>query len=264
MNLYRGCEHQCIYCDSRSACYGIEDFRNVLVKVNAIELLRKELARKRIKGYIGTGSMSDPYTRAERTYRLTRQALEVIAEFRFPIHMLTKSDMVVEDAERLVDVNRVGALISFTITTTDDDLAARLEPGAPSPSRRLTAMAALASRGISTGVSMMPILPFLEDTEDNIRGIITRARDAGASYIIGGIGMTLRDRQREHFYECLDCHFGGVRERYQRAYGERYEAQPPNAQRLWGLYHELCDQYGLGKGVTPYQPHPPAEQLSLL
>jgi len=263
MNLYRGCEHQCIYCDSRSECYGIEDFRDVLVKVNAIPLLRRELASKRIKGYIGTGSMSDPYTRAERTYRLTRQALDVIAEFRFPIHMLTKSDRVVEDLDRLVEVNRTGALISFTITTVDDDLAARLEPGAPSPSRRLRAMETLASHGISTGVSMMPILPFLEDTEENIAAIITRARDAGASYIIGGIGMTLRDRQREHFYECLDRHFAGVRERYQRAYGGRYEAKPPNGDRLWCLYRDLCDEYGLTKGVTPYEPHPPATQLSL-
>jgi len=148
MNLYRGCQHRCIYCDSRSECYGIENFDGeVLVKANAIELLRHELAHKRIKGMIGTGSMNDPYMPLERTVRLTGRALEVIAEFGFPVHVLTNT---------LLAINRTRAVVSFTITTADDDLARQVEPGAPPPSARFRAMATLAERGIATGVLLRP------------------------------------------------------------------------------------------------------------
>ena len=154
----------CIYCDSRSQCYGIEDFDGeVLIKANAIELLRRELARKRIKGLIGTGSMNDPYMPLERSVRLTGRALEVIAEFGFPVHVLTKSDLVLRDLDTLLAINRTRAVVSFTITTADDDLARQVEPGAPPPSARFRAMATLAERGIPTGVLLMPVLPFLED-----------------------------------------------------------------------------------------------------
>ena len=204
MNLYRGCQHQCIYCDSRSECYQIENFADILVKVNGIELLRKELASKRVKGTIGTGSMNDPYMPLERELNLTGRALKVIAQFGFPVHVITKSDLVLRDLDTLCEINRRYAAVSFTITTTDDELAKRLEPGAPLVSNRLRAIRVLANRGIHTGITMMPVLPFIEDSEDNITQIVQKAHEHGAAYIIPSFGMTLRDRQRAYYYEKLD------------------------------------------------------------
>lgn len=265
MNLYRGCEHQCIYCDSRSECYRIENFnQEVLVKTNAIELLRKELAGKRVKGMIGTGSMNDPYTpRAERRYNLTGQALEAIAQFRFPVHLLTKSDMVLKDLDTLREINRVHAVVSFTITTGDDALAKKLEPGAPVPSARLTAMHTLATNGIHTGVVMMPILPFIEDNEENITAIVTKAAMHGASYIIPAFGVTLRDRQRLHYYDRLDKLFPGLRAKYEKYFGEQYHCSTNNAAHLKQVFESLCQQHGLKTEVPRYVPAPPATQLSL-
>ena len=166
MNLYRGCQHQCIYCDSRSDCYQIEDFdHDVLVKTNAIELLRRELAGKRVVGTIGTGSMNDPYMPLEAEVRLTRRALEVIAGSGFPVHVITKSDLVVRDIDLLEEISRRNyAAVTFTVTTAEDALSKRLEPGAPVSSRRLRALQTLHRRGILVGVTLMPVLPFIEDT----------------------------------------------------------------------------------------------------
>jgi DNA repair photolyase len=264
LNIYRGCQHQCIYCDSRSLCYGIEDFRDVLVKVNAIACLRDELPRKRAKGTIGTGSMSDPYGPVEQAYRLTGQALEVIAEHGFPLHLLTKGDMVLRDLDTIVAINQVQARISFTVTTADDALAAQVEPGAPAPSRRYAAMARLAAAGVPTGVLLMPVLPFIEDHEDNVRLVVERAADSGASYILAAFGMTMRDRQRQYYYERLDALFPGLRARYERQYGERYECQSPRAQQLWSFFSELCAQHGLATRIEPWLPQAPSRQPPLL
>jgi len=263
MNLYRGCEHQCIYCDSRSECYQIEDFRDILVKVNAIELLERELPRKRIVGFIGTGAMSDCYGPVEKSYNLTGRALQVIARFGFPIHILTKSDLVLRDLDILTEINQVRAVVSFTITTADDELALKLEPGAPPSSRRFAAMAALAARGIGTGVMMMPILPFIEDTVDNITTIVTRAADCGATHVVPWFGMTMRDRQRAWFYDRLDELFPGMRERYERAYGERYEATSPHVRELGQAFEALRQRLGLATGVRPYEPPATAKQLAM-
>ncbi|MCU0610383.1 MAG: radical SAM protein [Candidatus Eisenbacteria bacterium] len=262
MNLYRGCQHQCIYCDSRSTCYGIENFSDILVKANAIELLRRELPRRRVKGTIGTGSMHDPYMPLEAERRLTRRALEAIAEHRFPVHVITKSDLVVRDADVLSGISAVYAAVSFTITTADDSLAARLEPGAPSVSRRLRGMEALSGRGVLVGVVLMPILPFLEDTEGNIRAIVTRAHQAGAAYIVPAFGMTLRDRQRDYYYAQLDCLFPGLRKRYEQRFGDRYSCGVPNAHRLEECFRSVCADRGLAIRMPVY-PAPSAEQLSL-
>lgn len=263
MNLYRGCQHQCIYCDSRSECYQIENFDDVLVKVNAIDLLRHELARKRVKGTIGTGSMSDPYTYVEKQYNLTGQALAVIAEFGFPVHIITKSDMVLKDLDTLCAINRAQAVVSFTLTTADDTLAGQVEPGAPRPSARLRAMAALAAHGIPTGVVMMPVLPYLQDTVANIAAIIRKARAHGASYIIPAFGMTLRDRQRAYYYDQLDRLFPGLRQKYQRHFGGRYYCPANDADKLRAVFDELCAQEGMVTSVPVYDPAP-ATQLSLL
>lgn len=263
MNLYRGCQHGCIYCDSRSECYQIEDFADVLVKVNAIDLLRKELKSKRVRGTIGTGSMSDPYIPIEAQYKLTGKALEVIAEHRFPIHMITKSDGVIRDLHLLQEISKVYTAVSFTITTTDDDLARKVEPGAPPPSARLKAMQALSATGVYTGVTMMPILPYIEDTEDNIAAIVRLAHEHGASYIIPWFGMTMRDRQRAYYYDKLDKLFPGLRAQYERRYGERYECAVSNAARLGQVFAELCAQYGLAGQMQHYTPEPLVAQLSL-
>jgi DNA repair photolyase len=266
MNLYRGCTHRCVYCDSRSECYQIEDFDGeVLVKANALELLRKELAHKRIKGYIGTGSMNDPYQPVERTARLTGRALEIIAEFGFPVHILTKSDLVLRDAETLLAINAragpAGAVASFTITTADDELSREVEPGAPPSSARFAAMAELAKRGIRTGVMLMPVLPFIEDSVGNVTAITTRAAECGASHVVLGLGMTLRDRQRAYYYAQLDRLFPGLSVTYGRRFGERYHANAQNEPRLEAAFSELAARYGLARGVAPY--HAPEVQMAL-
>lgn len=263
MNIYRGCQHQCIYCDSRSDCYQIEDFNDVLVKVNAIPLLHKELASKRVKGTIGFGAMSDPYTQIERKYQLTRQALEVIAEFRYPIHMLTKSDLVLRDLDLLKRINEVFAIVSFTLTTVDDDLAAILEPQAPLPSARLRAMQTLVENGIPCGVMLMPILPFIEDTPENITSIVEATHRHGGSYILPALGMSLRGRQREYYYEKLDEHFPGLSDKYRRMYSDSYHCPPPNYRTLENHLARLCKQHNIPLRVPRYTPPPQPEQLTL-
>lgn len=264
MNLYRGCEHQCIYCDTRSACYQIENFNEeVLVKTNAFELLEEALPRKRKLGVIGFGSMNDPYTYAEEVYGLTGRALEIVAKYRFPVHIITKSDLVLKDLATLQRINQVKARVSFTLTTTDEALAAKLEPGAPAPARRLAAMAQLAEAGIETGVVMMPILPFIEDTPENIGSIVAEAVRHQAAYIIPSFGVTVREGQREHFYRQLDRHFPGVRQQYERAFGKDYFCPARNARQLERLFRELCAAQGLRTQLSPWPPKPEGEQPAL-
>jgi DNA repair photolyase len=259
MNLYRGCQHQCIYCDSRSECYQIENFADVLVKVNAIDLLKKELPRKKVKGTIGTGSMSDPYLPLEATRRLTAQALEVIAEQQFPLHALTKSDLVLRDLETLRAISRVYAAISFTITTADDELGKKVEPGAPLVSRRFAAMAQLAKAGLLTGVLLMPVLPFIEDNAENITAIVARAKDCGATYILASFGMTLRDRQRAYYYAQLDRWLPGLRQQYEQQYGDRYSAAARGARGLEQIFREACERQGIATRMPFYEPALPSQ-----
>jgi DNA repair photolyase len=263
MNLYRGCQHQCIYCDSRSECYQIENFADVLVKINAIDLLKKELPRKRVKGTIGTGSMSDPYLPLEATRRLTAQALEVIAAQQFPVHVLTKSDLVLRDLEILRVIGQLYAAISFTITTADDELGKKVEPGAPLVSRRFAAMAKLAGASLLTGALLMPVLPFIEDTPENIRTIVKRAKECGASYILAAFGMTLRDRQRAYYYAQLNRLFPGLRQQYEQQYGNRYSAPARGAARLEQVFKETCERHGIATCMPFYQPAPPLQPALL-
>lgn len=263
MNLYRGCMHRCIYCDSRSECYGIDDFDGeVLVKANAIELLRDELSRKRVKGNVGTGSMNDPYMPLERKVNLTGRALTVLAEFGFPVHVMTKSDLVLRDLDILMDINRTRATVSFTITTADDDLAARVEPYAPPPSARFQALETLAAHGITVGVSLMPVLPFIEDNVENITAVVTQAHDHGATYVIPSFGMTLRDRQRSYYYEQLEQLFPGLADRYRRTCRGDYFCPARNMESLGRAFGDLRARYGFETRVRPYEPVD-ATQLSL-
>jgi DNA repair photolyase len=262
MNLYRGCQHQCIYCDSRSLCYGIENFQDILVKINGIELLKKELAHKRVKGTIGTGSMHDPYMPIEKQYRLTGQALELMAQFGFGVHVITKSDLVVRDVDLLCAVGRVHASVSFSISTTDDGLSRKIEPGAPPVSARFAAMQFLAQRGVQVGVTLMPVLPFIEDTPENIQAVVERAAASGARYIVPWFGMSQRDRQREYYHAQLDRLFPGLREKYVCAFGDRYGCPARGAARLGALFQTLCSQYGIATHVPQSAPKAPPAQLS--
>ena len=264
MNLYRGCQHRCIYCDSRSQCYGIDRFdEDVLVKTNAIDLLKDELSRKRKKGTIGTGSMNDPYMPVEKHEKLTQRALQTIAQFRFPVHVLTKSDLVLRDIDLLQQISQVYTAVSFTITTTDDDLGKQVELGAPKPSARLKAIEQLAGRGIYTGVLMMPLLPYLQDSESNIRNLVNRAADSGAQYILASFGVTLRDRQRVYFYRELDRRFPGVSQQYQKDFGGDYFAPVRQYEQLKMVFEEACAAVGMAKRLNSYS-KPEATQLSFL
>ncbi len=254
MNLYRGCQHQCIYCDSRSECYRLGDLADIRVKVNALELLEDALPRKRVRGTIGFGSMNDPYMPIEMKYRLTCGALEIIQDHQFPVHILTKSDLVLRDLDLLKEISRVYAAVSFTITTADDDLADKVEPGAPRPSARYRAMRQLADAGILTGVTMMPILPFLEDDPENIRQIIKLAKDSGASYIIPAFGMTLRPGSREYYYQKLDLLFPGVKDKYIQTFGENYQCNVPNWRQLNDIFLEEINIAGLKSSIPVFEP----------
>jgi len=265
MNLYRGCQHQCIYCDSRSECYQIENFNDILVKVNALELLKKELPSKRVKGTIGTGSMNDPYAPVEKQYQLTRGALKLLVEYGFPVHVLTKSALVTRDVDLF---NQIGqdsqALVSFTITTCDDALGKKLEPGAALVSERLAAMQYLAERGIKVGVLLMPVLPFIEDNWENIRGIVELAHAHGAGWILAAFGMTQRKGSQEYYLKQLERLFPGIKEKHLRAFGNRYECAANGALKLSEQFKELCAQKGIMRKVPQFKPQERIRQLSFL
>jgi len=262
-NLYRGCQHRCIYCDSRSQCYRIEHFdRDVLIKINAIELLKNELSRKRRKGIIGTGSMSDPYMPLEEQVQLTARTLETIAECGFGVHVITKSDLVVRDIDILQKISRVSAAVSLTITTVDDELSKIVEPGAPPSSARFRAMQRLSQAGIETRVALMPTLPFIEDSWENISAIIEEAHRCGAKVVIPWFGMSMRDRQRAYFYNRLDESFPGLRERYEATFGDSYMCPSPHAEVLYRRVQTLCEELGIATQVKPLLA-PTAEELQL-
>lgn len=255
MNLYRGCQHGCIYCDTRSECYGINNISTILVKKNALNLLAKELSAKRKnKATIGTGSMNDPYMPVEKEIQLTRGALQIIASERFPVHIITKSNLVERDADILQDISKTYAAVSFTITTADDKLAQKIEPHAPPASERFKAMKLLAKKGIYTGVTLMPVLPFINDTKANITAIVQQAKESGAAYILPMFGVTLRKGSREYFYKSLDSHFAGIKEKYQTAFGESYECFSPDYRLLTDAFAEQCIKLGIDSRMRFYQP----------
>lgn len=246
MNIYKGCCHGCIYCDSRSECYRIENFDEVRAKDNALALIARELASKRRTGVIGTGAMSDPYNPFEKKYRLTRGALELIHVHRFGIAIVTKSDLVTRDIDILNSIKvHSPVLVKITITTAEDELGKKLEPYAAESSRRFAAIKELAANGIFTGILLMPVLPFLEDNSSNISEIIRLAYNNGAKFIYPAFGVTLRQNQREWFYERLDENFPGLKQKYIKQFGNAYECRSPNAQALWQLFQKECDKLGI-------------------
>lgn len=248
MNLYRGCTHGCIYCDSRSTCYQMDHpFEDVAVKRNAPELLEDALRRKRRRCMIGTGSMCDPYLPLEGELRLTRRCLELIDRYGFGVSVLTKSDLILRDLDLLKSINeQTKAVVCTTFTTYDEALCRVLEPNVCTTRRRFEMLKTMREHGIRTGVWLCPLLPFLNDTEENLRGLLGYCFDAGVSVIVNfGMGVTLRDGDRQYFYRQLDRHFPGMKERYIRAFGEAYQCPSPNAARLTAVLREECRAHGV-------------------
>lgn len=248
MNLYRGCCHGCIYCDSRSDCYGIDDFERVRAKENALALLRDELRRKVRTGVVGTGAMSDPYNPFEETELLTRHALELINAYGFGAVVLSKSALIARDADILLEIAKHSpAMAKMTVTTCDDELCRLIEPNVSVSSERFSAIAEMSDKGIFTGITLMPVLPFIEDTEENIVGIVKTAHECGVRFIYPAFGMTLRGRQREYYLSQLEKIFPekGLRRKYESYFGENYGCTSPNVKKLWARFVSECEGYGI-------------------
>ena len=246
MNIYRGCSHGCIYCDSRSSCFKNSDFDTVKVKENALRIIRDDLMRKAITGVVGTGAMSDPYNPLEEELKLTRNSLELINAFKFGVSLTTKSDMIARDIDILTDIkSHSPTIVKFSITTTADELCRKLEPRASITLKRFEAMHVLTDAGIFCGVLIMPLLPFVNDTEENILEILHRAKEAGAKFVYTYMGMTLRAGSREYYFEHLDKIKPGLIEKYQKRYGTRYSCLSPRSKKLWNVYKSECERLGL-------------------
>ncbi len=266
-NLYQGCPHGCIYCDSRSECYRIEDFSRVRVKKDAISMLREELKSCRKTGIAATGSMSDPYNPYERQYRYTRHSLELLEQFGFGTAIATKSDLITRDIDVLQSIAQHSpSIIKITITTSNDKKAKWIEPHAPLPSERFHALEQLSSAGIFSGVLLMPVLPFLEDDPQEISHLITRCRECGAKFIYPYFGVTLRDRQREYFLDKVKEYSGDIWKRYLE-FEDNYQCLCPNIQELWNLFCRECDKnnilYHMSDIIKESQKPYRTEQLSL-
>ena len=248
MNIYRGCSHGCIYCDSRSTCYQFtHPFEDIEVKQNAPELLEQALRSKRRKGMIGTGSMSDPYMHCEETLGLTRRCLEVILRNGFGVAVQTKSDRILRDIDLLDEINRTAkCVVQITLTTYDDGLCSILEPNVCNTKRRIEVLEKMQERGIPTVVWMTPILPFINDTEENITSILNECVRVGVKGVIDfGMGLTLREGDREYYYAALDRHFPGLKEQYIRTYGNAYELPSPRAKDLQKIFSSICRDNGI-------------------
>lgn len=248
MNIYRGCLHGCIYCDSRSLCYQMKHkFEDIEVKANAVELLENALRRKRNKCMIGTGAMSDPYMPIEEKLGNMRKCLEVIERYGFGVTMITKSTKVLRDLDLLKKINEKSkCVVQMTLTTYDEDLCRIVEPNVETTYERFRALKILRDNGIPTVVWLCPILPFINDTEENIRGILDYCVRAKVKGIINfDMGVTLRDGNREYFYKKLDEHFPGLKEKYIRMYGNSYQLSSPNSRKLNMIYKSECIKNGI-------------------
>ena len=274
MNIYRGCLHGCIYCDSRSLCYQMNHkFEDIEVKANAVGLLENTLRRKRNKCMIGTGAMSDPYMPIEEKLGNMRKCLEVIERYGFGVTMITKSTKVLRDLDLLKKINEKSkCVVQMTLTTYDEDLCRIVEPNVETTYERFRAHEILHDNGIPTVVWLCPILPFINDTEENIRGILDYCVRAKVKGIINfDMGVTLRDGNREYFYKKLDEHFPGLKEKYIRMYGNSYQLSSPNSRQLNMIYKSECIKNGIMCDVNEcfeylnkYEDKYGGEQISLI
>ncbi len=248
MNVYRGCTHGCIYCDSRSDCYGFDHrFEDIAVKQNAPELLEEALKRKRKPCIIGTGAMCDPYMHCEEKLGYMRKCLEIIDRYGFGVAVQTKSDRILRDIDLIEKINRRSkAVVQITLTTYDESLCRIIEPDVCTTKRRYEVLKECQKRGIPTVVWLCPILPYINDTEENLRGILEYCFDAGVTGIINfGFGVTMRSGNREYFYKKLDEHFPGMKERYRKRFGNAYECTSDNTSKLWSIFKRECQAHGV-------------------
>jgi len=248
MNIYRGCTHGCIYCDSRSRCYNMEhDFEDIEIKLDASELLENALRKKRKKCMIGTGSMCDPYMHIEIELNYTRKCLEIISRYGFGLSILTKSNRILRDLDLLKSINNNSkCVVQMTLTTYDENLCKIIEPAVCTTKERYEVLKKMRDNGIPTVVWLDPILPYINDTEENLRGILDYCIDAKVSGIICfGMGLTLRDGNREYFYKNLDRHFPGLKQIYQKKYGFSYELKSDNNEKLLEIFHNTCEKYSI-------------------
>lgn len=248
MNLYRGCSHGCIYCDSRSKCYQMEHaFEDIEVKENALELLETALKAKRSRCMIATGSMSDPYIPLEMKLCHVRKALMLIERYGFGVTLQTKSNRILRDIDLLERINRkTKCVVQMTLTTFDDALCRKLEPNVSVTSERVAALKKLRDTGIPTVVWLCPILPYINDTEENILGLLELCAEAEVRGVLCfDMGVTLREGNREYFYANLDRLFPGLKERYIREYGSLYILDSPNNDALMRLFHRTCEAHGI-------------------
>ena len=248
MNIYWGCCHGCIYCDSRSDCYQIKDFDTVKAKENALQIIRDDLRRKVRTGVVGTGAMSDPYNPFEKEMKLTRHALELVDAFGFGAAIATKSTLLLRDADILCSIREHSpVLCKVTITTADDELAKKIEPGVAVSSERFAMLEQLSAQNIFCGILLMPVLPFLEDSEENVLAVVRQAHQAGARFIYPAFGMTLRNNQREWYLDQLERIFPGqgLSRLYIKTYGNQYECRSRKAAALWKVFAAECEKFGI-------------------
>ena len=246
MNLYRGCSHGCIYCDSRSDCYHIDNFDIVKGKENMLNILENELSKKRIKGVVGIGAMADTYNPMEIKYKQTRGALQLISKYNFGVSIDTKSDLILRDIDLLKEINsKNSVIIKFTITTPDDKLSKIIEPNVCVSSKRLEAIKTLNDNGIFAGIMMNPVLPFITDKEEDIKKLVRIASEYGAKFIHTYMGMTLRENQRAYYFDKLDENFPGFKYKYIKNYGDKYNCLVPNYRQLYKVFTDECNKYGI-------------------
>jgi DNA repair photolyase len=251
MNIYRGCTHGCIYCDSRSRCYGMDhEFTDIEVKINAPKLLEDALRRKRQKCMIGTGSMCDPYIPLEMRLGLTRKCIEIVEQYGFGLAILTKSANILRDLDLFKRIHaKTKCVVQMTLTTVDENLCKIIEPNVSTTSERVEALKTLCDNGIPTVAWLGPVLPFINDTEENLRGILAYCFGAGVRGILCfGMGLTLREGNREYFYAQLDRHFPGLKQKYQACYGLNYEVMSGNNERLMQIFRSECTAHGVITG----------------
>lgn len=273
MNIYRGCTHGCIYCDSRSKCYQMDfPFEDVEVKENAPVLLEKALRSKRKKCMIGTGAMTDPYMHCEEQLKMMRSCLEIIDRYGFGVAVQTKSDRILRDLDLLKSINaKTKAVVQMTLTTYDEDLCRIIEPNVCTTKRRAEVLNIMRDNGIPTVVWLDPILPFINDTEENLQGILDYCIEAQVKGIICfNMGLTLREGNREYFYQKLDEHFPGLKRRYQQKYGMAYEIPSEHNRELMKMFRETCRKYNIESNVDKnfeylhaFEDKTAGEQLSL-
>ncbi|WP_271813373.1 SPL family radical SAM protein [Clostridium beijerinckii] len=252
MNIYRGCTHGCIYCDARSHCYGMDHiFEDIEVKANVLQLLEDALKKKRRKCMIGTGAMSDPYIHLEENLQNTRKCLEIIDKYGFGLAIQTKSNRILRDLELLRSINKKAkCVVQMTLTTYDEELCKIIEPNVSTTKERFEVLKIMRDNKIPTVVWLSPILPYINDTEENIRGVLDYCIEAKVKgIIVFGIGLTLRNGNREYYYKNLDKHFKGLKEKYIREYGNSYEVLSKNHEKLMKIIKDTCQQNNIIFGV---------------